>query len=92
MIYIENKPYMSLYEFIEYEDKTFPQFIEAPLFACDDEKKLVKIIVEVNKLQPGYIKYVCSEENAKYIAELKNIIDKQPVTVRSNPKIFEIIT
>lgn len=92
MIYIENKPYMSLYEFMEHEDKTFPQFIESPLFACDDEKKLVKIIAEVNKLQPGYIKYVCSEVNAKYISELKSIIDKQPVTVRNNPKIFDIIT
>lgn len=92
MIQIENTLYMTLHEFMEHEDKTFPQFVEAPLFACEDEKKLVKSIIEVNKIQPGYIKYVCSEVNAKYIAELKDIIGKQPVTQRNNPKLYNIIT
>ena len=91
MIEIGKNSFMTLEEFIRHENQTFPDFIKSPLYSCDEEKAMTDDIIKVNEKNPGYIKYLCNELNAGYVKGLHDIIQKEPINKRNNPRLHNII-
>ncbi|MBQ8221000.1 MAG: M48 family metalloprotease [Bacteroidaceae bacterium] len=89
---ILKKNYLSLSEFIQKEMRDFPNFIQPPLYATDQEKQFSDVLIEFNKQQPGYLKYIVHTENMRRIAALRRLLGKDQVNASNNPQLFNVIT
>lgn len=89
---IFDNTYLSLSEYMEKEVQRFKKFIEPPLYVTEQEKEFLDSIAKFNEVAPGFIKYTFNESNMLRIQVLRGVLDKQPVNVNNNPRLFDIIT
>ena len=89
---IADNTYLSLAEYMEKEVQGFKKFIDPPLYVTEQEKEFLDSIAKFNEAVPGFIKYNFNEINMLRIYVLRSVLDRQPVNVNNNPRLFDIIT
>ena len=89
---IFDNTYLSLSEYMEKEVQGFKKFIEPPLYVTEQEKEFLDSIAKFNEVAPGFIKYTFNESNMLRIQVLRSVLDRQPVNVNNNSRLFDIIT
>ena len=89
---ITDNTYLSLAEYMEKEVQGFKKFIDPPLYVTEQEKEFLDSIAKFNEAVPGFIKYNFNEINMLRIYVLRSVLDRQPVNVNNNPRLFDIIT
>ena len=89
---IFDNTYLSLSEYMEKEVQGFKKFIEPPLYVTEQEKEFLDSIAKFNEVAPGFIMYTFNESNMLRIQVLRSVLDRQPVNVNNNSRLFDIIT